>query len=255
MDREQIVARLNLHAVLPVLAKIVRFDQEAQDIVKDWNATIQFSYLGGPTVQLKFNDGACRAYRQPAARADVSFWFPTAGLLNAMFSGEGFTLPLINGFWNVKLLKGFMALSKRLEHYLKELDGQQLSPELTEKVLECKLSVATWASAVLAEFDDKLKPIADHMIPGCVVNIVIKPNGPNFYFKKTTAGSFLAGDGLMKDPSAELTFATPDVAFDLVNGTLDAMAATGKGEVSIRGLVMMVDDLSVILNHVEDYLA
>jgi len=255
MDREQIVARLNLHAVLPVLAKIVRFDQEAQDIVKDWNATIQFSYLGGPTVQLKFNDGACRAYRQPAARADLSFWFPTAGLLNAMFSGKGFTLPLIKGFWNVKLLKGFIALTKRMEYYLKELDGKELPPELALQVLECKLSVATWASAVLGEFDTKLKPISDHIPPGGVVNLVIKPSGPNFYFKKTTAGSFLASDGLMKDPSAELTFASPEIAFQLVNGTLDAMAATGKGEITIRGLVMMVDDLSAILNHVEDYLA
>ena len=127
MDREQILARLNLLAVLPVMAKVVGFDDEAKRITQGWNATIQFGFLGGPTVQLKFDDGACRAYRQPAARADLSFWFPTPAMLNNMFSGKGLALPLINGFWNVKLIKGFMALSKRMEHYLKGLHSQSVS--------------------------------------------------------------------------------------------------------------------------------
>jgi len=255
MDREQIMARLHLHAVLPVLAKVVGFDEEARDIVKDWNATIQFSFLGGPSVQLKFDHGACRAYRQPAARADLSFWFPSAALLNAMFTGKGITLPLIKGFWNVKLLKGFMALSKRLEFYLKEQDGKELSGEMLKKVLDAKLSVATWGTAVLAEYDPSVKSMADHMPAGGTVNLVIEPDGPNFFFKKTSAGSFLAGDGEMKDPTSILKFSSPEIAAKLVNGDLDIMAALGMRDVVIRGYLLMVDDMSAIMNKIDGYLA
>lgn len=255
MNREQILARLNLHAVLPVLAKIVDFDDEAKAIVKDWHATIQFSLLGGPSMQLKFDNGACRAYRQPAARADVDFWFPHAALLNNMFAGKGFTLPLIKGFWNVKLLKGFMSLSKRLEYYLKELDGKELDEETAAKVLTCKLSVATWGSAVLADNDPALKSIADHIPVGGTVNVIVKPDGPNVYFKRTTAGSFLAGDGEVKDPTAMLIFTSRTVASQLVDGKLDAMAAIGGGDVVVRGLILMVDDLNAIMSKLENYLA
>jgi len=255
MDRQQVLARLHLHAVLPVLAKVASFDSQAQEIIRDWKATIQFSYLGGPSVQLMFADGTCRVYRQPAARADLSFWFPNATLLNNMILGKGFTLPLINGFWNVSLIKGFMKLSKRLEHYLKGLDGQVLDPDTALKVLTCKLAVATWGSAVLAEFDPHLQEIGHHIPAGSVLNMVVKPDGPNFYIKKTASGSFLAGDGLVKDPTAELIFASPEIAFKLVNGQLDAMAAMGTQDIVVRGLVPMVDDISAILNKLEGYLA
>jgi hypothetical protein len=255
MDREQILARLNLLAVLPVMAKVVGFDEEAKRLTQGWNATIQFGFLGGPTVQLKFDDGACRAYRQPAARADLSFWFPTAKMLNNMFSGKGFALPLINGFWNIKLIKGFTALSKRMEHYLKGLDNQELDEQTALRVLECKLAVATWGTAVLAEYDPHVKDIAEHIPAGGVANIVVQPSGPNFFFKKTSAGAFLAGDGTVKDPTVELIFSSPTIAFQLVNGKLDAMAALGTGDVVTRGYVLMVDDVSAIMSKIERYLA
>jgi len=174
-----------------VIAKVASFDSEAQQIVRDWQAVIQFGYLGGPLVQLQFADGNCRVYRQAAAKADVAFWFPTPGLLNNMMTGQGFTLPLIKGFWNVKLLKGFMALAKRLEYYLKEQDGKELDAEMTTKVLTCKLAVATWGTAVLAGSEPKLAPLANHIPAGGTVNFRIKPAGPNFYFKKSEAGAFL----------------------------------------------------------------
>lgn len=254
MDRQDILARLHLHAVLPVIAKVASFDSEAKQIVRDWHAAIQFGYLGGPVVQLQFADGNCRVYRQAAVKAEVAFWFPTPSLLNNMMTGQGFTLPLIKGFWNVKLLKGFMALAKRLEFYLKEQDGKELDAEMTAKVLSCKLAVATWGTAILAGSEPKLASLANHIPAGGTVNFIIKPDGPNFYFKKSEAGAFLAGDDLVADPTAELSFRDQSVAFQLVNGTLDVMAALGKQDVVIRGLVPMVDDVSGIMNKLQSYL-
>ncbi|MDP8223008.1 MAG: hypothetical protein P9L99_06595 [Candidatus Lernaella stagnicola] len=255
MDRQNILARLHLHAVLPVLAKICEFDREAQDVTKDWNATIQFGYLGGPSAQLQFTGGKCRAYRQAAVKPDVNFWFPTATLLNNLFLGQGVTLPLINGFWNVKLIKGFIALTKRLEYYLKELDGQPLEGEIRQKVLTAKLSVATWATAILCEHDSAQAAFANHIPAGGTLNMIIAPEGPDFYFKKTGAGTFLAGDGKVADPTAELSFASPAIAMDLVNGAIDTMAALGKRDLVIRGLIPMVDDVSAVMENVESYLA
>jgi hypothetical protein len=254
MDRQEILARLHLHAVLPVLAKLVRFDEEAQAITKDWDATFQFSYLGGPVVQLQFTGGNCRAYRQAAVKPDVNFFFPTAGLLNGMFLG-GMTLPLIGGFWKIGLLKGFTQLSKRLEYYLKELDGKPLTDDLVPKVLACKLGVATWATAILCEIDPAQKVFADAVPAGGTLNMKIDPDGPNFYVKKTGAGAFLAGDGNVADPTAELSFTSTDVAMALINGELDTMAALGKRELVIRGLIPMVDNISAVMDHVEHYLA
>ncbi len=254
MDRQKILARLHLHAVVPVIAKIVEFDREAQEITKGWEATIQFGYFGRPVVQLQFAGGKCRVYRQAAVKPDVNFFFPTPALLNNMFTGQGFTLPLIGGFWNVGLLKGFIALTKRLEYYLKELDGKELDDELTPKVLRAKLSVATWATAVLAEHDPAQAAFANHIKAGHTLNLVIEPDGPNFYFKKTKSGTFLAGDGKVADPTAELIFADPAVAMELINGTIDTMAALGKRELVIRGLIPMVDDVSAVMERVEGYL-
>lgn len=255
MNRQDILARLHLHAVLPVIAKVAQFDAEARALTQGWNATFQFGYLGGPVVQLQFTDGNCRAYRQAAVKPDVNFWFPTPGLLNNMFTGNGITLPLINGFWNISLLKGFTKLSKRLEYYLKEQDGKKLTGDLAEKVLTCKLAVATWATAILAAHDPAQAVFADPLPSGATLNMVIKPNGPNFYIKKTTSGAFLAGDGSVAEPTAELTFANLDVAAALINGELDTMAALGKREIVIRGLLPLVDNVSAIMDHVESYLA
>jgi hypothetical protein len=239
---------------LPVLAKVVEFDREAQDLTKGWNATFQFGYLGGPTVQLQFADGNCRVFRQAAVTPDVHFWFPLPVLLNNMLTGKGLTLPLINGFWNVKLLKGFMALAKRMEYYLKDLEGQTLDDDLTRKVLTLKLSLATWGTAVLAECDPHVATLAGHIPGGGSLNFVIKPDGPNYYFKKANNGAYLAGDGSVAEPSAEVTFADMHVAADLVNGQLDTMAAVGKQDLVIRGLIPMVDDVSAIMAKLESYL-
>lgn len=254
MDRQEILARLHLHAVLPVLAKVVEFDREAREITQGWQATLQFGYITGPVVQLQFADGNCRVFRQAVAKADVAFWFPTPAMLNNLFLGQGFTLPLIYGFWNIKLVKGFMALAKRMEHYLKGLDGKELDAETTRQVLTCKLALATWGTAVLAECDPKLESFSSHIPAGATLNFVIKPDGPNFYLKKTNAGSFVAGDGSVSEPTAELTFASQAIASQLLEGKLDTFAALGSQEVVVRGLVPMVDDVSAILAKLEKYL-
>jgi hypothetical protein len=147
-----------------------------------------------------------------------------------------------------------MALAKRMEYYLKELDGKELDDDLLRKVLSCKLSIATWGTAILAECDPHQKALADHILTGGSLNLIILPDGPNFYFKKAANGSFLAGDGTVADPTAELKFADQRVASQLVNGTLDVMAALGKQDVVIRGLVPLVDDVAAIMAKLETYL-
>ena len=71
-DREQIRAHLNLYALLQNLDELVRYDEQAAEIVDGWKVTIQFSVRRGPSAFLEFCEGECTHRRACRRSADVS---------------------------------------------------------------------------------------------------------------------------------------------------------------------------------------
>ena len=86
MDRDLIVAHLNLYAVLQNLEDLVKLDEEMAALTKDWKIVIQFLVRKGPEAYVEFDNGQCRhgAGRHPSpteprikSRANRRVWAST----------------------------------------------------------------------------------------------------------------------------------------------------------------------------------
>lgn len=253
MDQESVMAKCHLHAVLPLLEDIVDYDEEAKKIVADWDGTIQFSCPGGFGEYLEFKDGHAKAFRGTTAWPTVALWFVSPREINKMFTGEGFALMVPwKGLTKPGMLKGFIALTKRLDYYMRTPEDE-LPKEHEKFVLTLKMYAALRGVKEVGENDHKGMEYAA-LLPNGVAELRVMPDGPvaNVTVRN---GIITAEKGPAKNPNAVMKFKNIEIAKALFNDDLDAMAALGSGDVRISGMIPLIDHMSAILARVGNYLS
>ena len=258
MNRETTLARLNLHAVLPLLEEVVAEDDEAGSLTRGWNAVIQFSVIGGPAAHLVFTDGRLVVKRGRTRWPTVGFAFPSASALNKMFSGQGFTLPLIwTGWWHPVMLGRFMKLTKRLDLFMKTdfsegFEGRMaLPPYAFDLAVKLFLYAAVFGIKEVGESDPAVaQVVAD--LPNGTTEMRVLPDGPVAHVIHRN-GRFAPARGEAAEPTVAMEFRDARVAMDLFQGRLDSMAAIGKCDIVLRGLIPLVDGLSAVMDRLDIY--
>ncbi|MFH1537520.1 MAG: hypothetical protein ABIH66_01080 [bacterium] len=247
------LATLNLHAILPLLEEIVGFDEEAAKIIKGWNASLRFSVSGGPAATLKFRNGKLKTTPDKNGIPSVGFWFSSPEKLNNMFEGKGIPV-LWTGFWHIGILKGFMALTKRLEYYMKNENPDQLLSDRKIFDFYIKLSLYTIVRGVkaVAENDPEVRPLFEKARDG-TVQIEVLPDGPTVH-ATLRGGKVEAGIGPAEKANCYMRFRNSDVAYRLIKGELDSFAALGSCDLIVDGFVPLVDTLDIALEHLGRYL-
>jgi hypothetical protein len=254
MGVDQVKAALNLGAVLQNLAELCRLDPESQKLIQNWDVGIQFTVLGGPKAWVEFRKGECRVGLGGASLSEVHLFFVTPGHLNAMFAGGNIPPVPLRGFKRLGWLKNeFPRITARLEHYLKPAPGMLDDPAFFAANTTLTLHTAANAVRELARTEPTAMKIAAGTPPGRL-QLAVGDDGPAAWVL-FGPGGVDAGRGRVDRPDATMTFRDMAVAQGVLSGKADGLAAIGRGDVAIWGMLPLVDNASLIMDRVERYLA
>ncbi len=252
MDKELIKANLHLHAVLPRLEELLRLDDEAKTVAKDMNVTIRFVVKGGPTVQIVFKNGVAKANLKPVGKNNIGLLFLSCEQLNRMFNGEKVIPIPYKGIHRIKDLKAFTRLTELLTKYLKPTDADMTDPSFKKKAVEMSLMTGLNGARVIAEFDTKMKKVADKL-PSGTIEYNILPDGPQAHVI-VERGHISAYNGPINSPTGTLEINGVDLAADLFANKVDSFAVLGAGDLRASGLLPLIDEFSALSDRVALYL-
>jgi len=252
MGKEYVKARLYLHAVLPLLEEVTKRDKQARDIVKKLSGVVQFSAPGGLYAQVEFKNGEVFVYPGREKRPSVILFLPTHKMLNNMFGGKGFALPIpIKGIFRMGLIKGFTKLADRLSFHM----APQTKPPIgDEKTLITSLLfyAATFGAVIVGDCDETAVDIVKKIPAGTALIDIAR--GPSVVITKTK-DAFTVKKGAAESYTAHLGFRNTDLAYDMFTGKLDFMAAIPLGDATLAGSLAMVDQFAQLMEKAGGYLA
>ena len=252
MSYELVKANLNLYAVLRNLEDLPEYDIEIAEEIKDWNISIQFSVMNGPSAYVEFKNGKCKFGEGKHSSPSVKLFFISPAHFNKMMDGNGSPVPL-KGFTKLKfLMKDFPKVTDRLEYYLKP-DEEKLKDELYHKINTIfTLNTAAFAVKEVALFDEIGKLNAAHIMNGKTV-IEVLPDGPSTYIDFNN-GNISVHKGKTDRPMAIMQFKDLKAANELLNNISDPFTAAASGDVLLRGQISMIESLNLILDRIPTYL-
>jgi len=253
MNPDLVKANLNLHAVLKNLEDIVEFDREIKELTSSWDVSIKFIVKGGPSAIVSFNNGKCSVDKGRSGKASIILWFLSPSHLNRMFDGAANPIPL-KGFTKLGFLsKEFPKLTDRLAYYLKPTDELMKDKSYLEMNTRLTLNTAAFAVPEIAAGDPTGAKIASKIPDGTVTMRIL----PSFHAVSITfrGGSATAAKGDTEKPSAVMEMKSVTLANGFLNGKTDAFTAIASGDVIIKGLMPMLDNMSLLLDRIQHYIS
>jgi hypothetical protein len=247
--RDRVRAGIHLHAVLPRLDELARYDAEAGRIVREMRVAIEFRVLNGPRVVLHFADGRVRATRDGSS--DVGLFFHSCALLNRMFDGEKVTPIPFKGLHRFKELERLTSLTGILPRYLKPSDKDMADPLFRARHVEMSLLVGLSAVREIAEFDPKGERVASHMPVGTIQYVI--HGGPSCYVS-IRKGCIEASSGTTPAPTSTIEIRDVDLTVALIKGEVDTFAANGSGAIKASGSLTLADEFNTLFDRVGLYL-
>jgi putative sterol carrier protein len=251
MSYHLIKAGINLYAILKNLEDLIALDEESRNLIKGKKLSIQFLVKNGPSAWVKFENDACEVGQGKMKNPNVKLWFKSPEHLNKMFDGDGNPIPL-KGFTKLGFLtKDFPKITDKLEYYLKPEEVENPSKEYIAINTRFTLTVAAFALSEIGKYDEKSKITASHITNG-KIQMRVLPNDPAV-FLTVKDGVISAEKGTTEKPDAVMEMKDVQTANDFLNGKSNPFLAIASGDVIIRGITPMLDNLSLILDKVQNY--
>lgn len=253
MGADILQARLNLEVVLGLLAEVANSDLLFRERSRAWNETIWFKALGGPAGWIRFApEGASHGHGKPN-HPTISLLLFSAIHLNRMFRNEGLPPIPVKGIGRISFLKKeFTELGTRLQTLtrpgvtFRNREEEHLSTRLM-------LTAAVKAVPVLAEEEMVCAKLAA-ATPEGIMEIASLDGGFSGWIKKEN-GRFTSGLGKPEQVTARMLFRDLEAARIVLTGKEAGFAAIGLGLIRIEGLIPLVDNVSLIMDRLERYLA
>ncbi len=246
MRNEDVLARIHMDAILSNFEILTREDADAFSLARTWNGRIFFIVgLKGPRATLEMKDGTIRFGPGKAGKPDIILFFPTARILNNLFTGTGSGFPIpLKGLLKARGLKVFSNLAKRMETILK---GANPPRETKARLL---INTVGRAIAAIAAFEPESRIIARNLRGVAEVRIKddeavsITFNGQNV----------TARNGRTPDPDLLMEFATRDLFLDIVDDRVDVFAAICLEDILVEGDLHMGEAINMFLDKAGVYL-
>lgn len=248
---QRTMAYINLYGVLGSLEELCRMDEEAKTLIAGKKIRVGFRVSGGPAATLAFENGECRL-TDGADACDIRLSFSTPEKFNGMIDGTVTPIPS-KGLTKVKFLLGpFMKLTEILTRYLRASEEDLKNPEFFEKSTTLMLYTIASALSQIGNYDRIGRASAGY-IPDGVICLRVS-GGP-----AVTIG---VKDHILRtvkrapeNPTAVMEFGSMEIARDLFDGKRNSLASIGVGDIRVRGLMPMLDNMNRILDRVGLYLA
>jgi len=232
---EDVLARIHMDAVLSNFEILTKEDADAFSLARTWNGRIFFIVgLKGPRATLEMKNGAISVAEGKTGKPDIVLFFPTASILNNLFTGTGSGFPIpLKGLLKARGLKVFSSLAKRMEAILKGANPP--------RKIKARLLINTVGKAIAAiaasEPESQIRIKDDE-----AVNITF--NGQDV----------TARNGRATDPDLVMEFATRDLFLDIVDDRVDVFAAICLEDILVEGDLHMGEAINLFLDRVGVYL-
>ena len=252
MVDQRTLAYINLYAVLGTLENLCELAPEASSLLTNKKPiSIGFEVKGGPSATITFKNGKCRM-EQGCAKCDVKLPFSSCEKFNGLIDGTVTPIPS-KGFQHIKfLLNDFTKLTDLLNKYMRPEPADLEDEDFFRISTTLMFYTITVAIAQIGNNDEIGKFSADHMVDG-EISFGIK-DGPASTLRVKN-GRLLAIKKPSESPRAIMEFSGIRLARDLFGGKVNAIACVGSGDIIMKGMISMLDNLNRILDRVALYLA
>lgn len=251
---QRLKARLYLNAVLPAFERLLEYSEEARGIVHNRNFSICFQTNNRLKSQLRFADGSCLFKKSKARESDIVLHFFTEEHLNNEFENQGFRVPIpLRGASKVGDIKAFKALAKILENYLRPSEEALLDPVFHLQHVTLQLDIALRATVELTNHEPRSNRIMTNT-PNGIAYFAIGEDGFGAWLQWLDDKLTIGRGFPERKPDAMVTFLNPETALKAIGNKIDVMAAIGKGEIKVSGLIPLADALGYIFERIPLYI-
>lgn len=252
MIDQKTLAYINLYGILGTLENLCELAPEAESILTNKKPiSIGFDVKEGPKATITFANGRCRM-EQGCTKCDVKLPFSSCEKFNGLIDGTVTPIPS-KGFTHIKfLLNDFIKLTDLLTKYLRPDPADLEDPDFFRISTSLLLYTITVAIAQIGNNDEIGKFSADHMVDGEIAFSI--KDGPAATVR-VKDHRLLAIKKPCESPRAIMEFASIELARALFDGKVNAIACVGSGDIVMKGMISMLDNLNRILDRVALYLA
>ncbi|MBQ8393066.1 MAG: hypothetical protein IJX51_04760 [Clostridia bacterium] len=251
MKDQKTLAYINLFSILGSIPKLCKECKEARDLISNDKVSIGFSVKNGPKATLVFNRGECYMV-EGVKKCNIKLSFSTCEKFNGMIDGTVTPIPRKGLLRVMFLLKKFMPLTDILSKYLRATEEDLKDAEFFRTSTLLMFNVITEAMAQIGNHDKIGMASAGYIIDGdAKINIA----GSESAYISAKDHVLTAHHREPDDYDAYMTFESLELARDLFDGKVNAVASVGLGQVRVGGMISMVDNLNRILDRVSFYLA
>ncbi len=252
MVDQKTLAYINLYAVLGTLENLCEIVPEASAMLTNSKPiSIGFEVKDGPSATITFNNGRCRM-EQGAEKCDVKLPFSSCEKFNGLIDGTVTPIPS-KGFQHIKfLLKTFTPLTDLLSKYMRPEPADLEDKDFFDKSTALMFYTISVAISQIANNDKIGQFSASHIVDG-EIGFSIK-NGPAATIRAKN-GRLVTIKKACENPRAAMEFESIELARDLFDGNVNAVACIGTGAIEMKGMISMIDNLNRLLDRVALYLA
>lgn len=247
------MAFVNMYGVLATLEKLCEIDSEAKAICEGLKKPISlcFDVTNGPCCTLNFSKDGCRL-TEGSSGCTCKMSFSSPEKFNALIDDSKPGIPTKNIAQVLSFLLGpFTKLTDRLTQLLRPSEEDLKDRAFFEESTILTFYTIGGAISALANHDSVSMQSALYTVDGdvqmgitdtCYATIRIRNN--KFETIKDKSDS----------PRAVMEFKTIDLAYGLFTGTASTIAELCAGNIYMKGMISMVDNINRILDRVAVYL-
>ncbi len=252
MTDARTLAYINMYAILGTLENLCELSQEARDLVMTKKpVSIGFEVKDGPSATITFKNGKCRM-EQGCNNCDVKLPFSSCEKFNGLIDGTVTPIPS-KGFSKISfLLKQFTPLTDLLSKYLRPTEDDLKDEDFFNLSTQLLFYTITVAISQIAN-NDEIGKFSAGQIPDGDIKIAIA-GGPaaTISIKNHRLVTIKQSPEKFR---AVMEFGSMKLAHDLFDGKVNAIAQVGEGNIIMKGMINMIDNINRILDRVALYLA
>ena len=254
MTDARTLAYKNMYAVLGTLENLCELDDKAKEIISKLEnpVSLAFDVKDGPSAPLTFSKKGCRMEDGVNSKCDIKIPVSSCDKFNKIIDGVVTPIPT-KGLTKINfLLKTFTALTDRLTEVMRPSEEALKDADFFRLNTICTFYTVSVAISQIANQDAIGKFSASNIVDGDV-QISIKDT---VYATLRVKDHHLITIKQASDkPRAIMEFCDLELANALFAGTVNSIDHVGNCNITIRGLISMVDNVNRILDRVALYLA
>ena len=254
MTDSRTLAYINMYAVLGTLENLCELDDKAKEIIStiEKPISVAFDVKNGPSATLTFSKNGCRMDDGVNADCDIKIPVANCDKFNAIIDGKATPIPT-KGLTKVNfLLKTFTALTDRLTEVMRPTEEALKDMDFFKLNTLCTFYTVSVAISQIGNQDAIGKFSASNIVDGDIQVSIKDTVGATIRVKNN---HLITIKQAPEKPRAIMEFCDLELANALFAGTVNSIDHVGNGNITIRGLISMVDNVNRILDRVALYLA